>query len=509
MKSIFKKFLFIHWDAILASAGGCLFIYYFTRHSGIGISPDSVTYLSTANNIRDHLSFTDFNGLPMVDFPLGYSSILAIISLLTGAEVVHMIPIMNGLLFSGVLLLTSIIIHGYNQNLPFYKTFFLALLACSPCLLEVYSMLWSETFFLFLILLFIIAIRNYLCSHNLSSLLLVVIIVSVALVTRYAGICLLGTGLFFLIFDGNLTLKRKIKQSIFFTLIGSSLLVTNLIRNGKANGHLTGIREKSIHSVNEILQQIGITISEWLPFFKNQERLATFLFIIILLFGTLFLFYRILQQQYFHTYETIVLCFFVLYAFFIITIASFSRFEDLSSRLLSPLYIPILLLVSQRLVALQPRLVRMKRMALLILLLFFYGGFHYHHFRLNTEAWEGIKDAGIPGYTEDSWAKSPAITFIKANKDQFMAPVIANANDAVYFLTGIHAQSLPHKEIALEVNAFLQKNPFYLFWFVDGENADLVNLDFINRKKNLRLVKELEGNQIFFVSDKTSQSPAK
>ena len=489
MKAVLKKFLFIHWDALLASIGGCLFIYYFTRHSGIGISPDSVTYLSTADNIRDNFSFTDFNGLPMVDFPLGYPSLLAIISLLTGTEVIQLIPILNCILFTGVIILTSVIIQGSQQILPVYKSLFLTLIASSPCLLEVYSMLWSETVFLFLILLFIVAIRNYLDSKNLANLLLVTIIVSVALVTRYAGICLLGTGLFILLFDGDLTLKRKIKHSIFFTLISCSLLITNLIRNSKANGNLTGIREKSIHSVIEILHEIGNTISEWLPFFKNQERMVSFLFIIILFFGILFLFYRILQQQYFHTYETIVLCFFVLYAFFIITIASFSRFEDLSSRLLSPLYIPILLLVSQWLVALQPRLVRMKRMALLILLLFFYGGFHYHHFRLNTEAWEGIKDAGIPGYTEDSWAKSPAITFIKANKDQFMAPVIANANDAVYFLTGIHAQSLPHKEIALEVNAFLQKNPFYLFWFVDGENADLVNLDFINRKKNLRLVR--------------------
>lgn len=509
MKAVLKSFLFFHWDAILASCIGCLFIYYFTRHSGIGISPDSVTYLSTANNIRDHFSFTDFNGLAMVDFPLGYSSILAIISLLTGAEVVQLIPILNGLLFSGVLLLTSIILHGYSQTWPLYKTFFLALMACSPCLLEVYSMLWSETFFLFLILLFVVAIQNYLRSHHLSSLLFVAIIVSLALVTRYAGICLLGTGLFFLLFDGDLTRKRKVKYSILFTLIGVSLLVTNLLRNVMTNGHLTGIREISIHSVTEILQQIGITISEWLPFFKNQEGLATLLFILILSFGTLFLFYRIVQQQFFHKYETIVLCLFVQYAFFMITMASFSRFENLSGRLLSPIYIPMFLVVSQWLVALQPRLVRMQRMGLLIVSLIFYGGFHYHHFHLNAEDWEGIKDAGIPGYTEDSWSKSPAISYIKTNKNQFTAPVIANANDAVYFLTGIHAQSLPHKEIEAEINTFLQKNSFYLFWFVDGENADLVNLDFISSKKSLRLVKEIEGNQIFFVTDKPSQSSAK
>ena len=44
---------------------------------------------------------------------------------------------------------------------------------------------------------------------------------------------------------------------------------------------------------------------------------------------------------------------------------------------------------------------------------------------------------------------------------------------------------------------------------VDGENADLVSLEFIKSKKNLKLVKEIERNQIFFVTDKTSHSSAK
>jgi hypothetical protein len=58
----FSIFISKHWDALIASIVASAFIYFFTRHSGIGISPDSVNYESAATNIRDHFSFTDFNG---------------------------------------------------------------------------------------------------------------------------------------------------------------------------------------------------------------------------------------------------------------------------------------------------------------------------------------------------------------------------------------------------------------------------------------------------------------
>ena len=506
MKSDLSKFLIIHWDAIVASTVSCIFLYYYTRHSGIGVSPDSVMYLSTANNIRDHLSFTDFNNTPLVDFPIGYPTFLAIASFITGIEVIHLLPVINGLLFCGVLIMLSVIILGYQKTSLLYKTCFLSIIACSPCLLEVYTMLWSETFFLFLLLLFIIAIRRYQMFPSGINVIIAAMIACIAFVTRYAGISIVASGLFLLLFDGDLTIIKKIKHIFLFGIISCSLVTVNLIRNIYAAGHLAGIREKAIRSLSENLQQIGTTIAEWLPFCNGHEKGVTILFVLILLLGICFLLYRCLQQQYFHTYETIIYCFFVVYSTFIITIATFSRFENLSSRLLSPLYIPMLLLVSHWVVVGMKRFVRIKRITLLVLLLVLYLGFHYHHYRLNAEAWEGIKDAGIPGYTEDSWAKSPTVAYIKANKDHFTSPVFANANDGVYFLTGIHASPLPHKEIKQEVDAFLQQKSFYLIWFADGENQDLVSLDFIRQQKKLTLVQELDGNKIYFFTDTTNRN---
>lgn len=493
-------FITKHWDALLASVAGCIFIYLFTRHSGIGISPDSVSYESTATNIRNHFSFTDFNGVPLVDFPLGYPSLLALVSFITGKTVLQIAPLLNGILFSGLIILTSIIIEGYKKTSAFYKACILALIACSPFLLEIYSMLWSETWFLFLIVLFIVAINRYFKSYNLTGLFFAAIIAALAFVTRYAGITVIATGLILIFFNDDIPLAKKIKHLIIFGVTASSLAFINLVRNSRVAGHATGVREKALRTLSDNFQQAGSVLTEWLPFLKGQETLATFIFIVLITAAVIILIYHIIQQQYFQSYETAVAGFFIVYCFFLLTIATISRFENLSSRLLSPVYIPLLLTGSSWIVPLLQRSVRVKRIIIVTLTLIVYAGFHIHHYRLNAEAWEGIKDSGMPGYAEGSWRDSPAVAFVKKNKDRFTQPIYANANDAVYFLTGIHAMALPHKEIEKEKEAMLKHPSFYLIWFKDGENTDLVGLDFIRQYKQQVSVEEVEGGAVYFFS---------
>ncbi len=504
MKKLFSIFLTKHWDALLASVAACVFIYYYTLHSGIGISPDSVMYQTTAINIQSHFSFTDFNGLPTVDFPLGYPSFLALFSWISGLTVLQIVPFLNAALFSGVIILTSVIIEGYQQRSPLYKALFLSVLACSPCLLEVYSMLWSETLFIFLGLLFAVSYKSYLRSHTTLQLFWVAVIVAIAFVTRYAGITLLATGGFLLLFDGELSMGKKIKHLFLFGITGVSLVAINLVRNSSAAGHATGVREKALRTLLDNLHQIGGTLSDWLPFIKGYETLATIIFIVILITGIAQLGYRTLQQQYFHTYENIIAGLFVVYALFMIVIATISRFESLSSRLLSPMYIPLLLVGSSWISNTIRYAFGIKKTVVVLISILLYGGFQYNQYRLNAEAWEGIKDAGIPGYTENPWVNSATMAFIKKNKSIFTSPVYSNANDAVYFLSGVHALALPHKEIEAEINVLLEKKTFWLVWLTDGENPDLINLDFIKQHKKIVSIQTMEDGFVYLFSDSTN-----
>ena len=57
------------YDAVPAAIAGFLIIQALCAYSGIGISPDSVVYMSTAQNIHAHRVINDFTNMPVMDFP--------------------------------------------------------------------------------------------------------------------------------------------------------------------------------------------------------------------------------------------------------------------------------------------------------------------------------------------------------------------------------------------------------------------------------------------------------
>ncbi len=490
-----------HWDALLAMISANIFIYLFTRHSGIGISPDSVSYYTAAENIRNHFSFTDFTGLPLIDFPLGYPFFLAACSFVTTISPLAIAPVVNAILFCGVMLFTSIILNGYKKNSRFYKVLLLSILACSPFLLEVYSMLWSETLFIFLSLLFCICVRYYFLSHSYTRLALLSMVTALAFNTRYAGISLVLAGGMLIFFDGGLPIGRKIKHLLYFGNIACSLVFFNLIHNHYVSASLTGVREKALRSVADNIVQVSNVIAEWLPFLKGYTTVAVIIFLVIFTVAIIVVIFRVMQQQYYCSYETIIASFFITYTLFIISVASISRFEDLSNRLLSPVYIPLLLIATSWVPMVMQRSVRIKKNLMLVIALFLYGGIQYHQYQLNAEAWEGIKDAGIPGYSEDSWQTSPTIHFVRQHKKELAPVVYSDAYDAVYFLTRLHAYALPHKEIQKEIDLLLQQPDFSVIWLNDGFNADLIDIDFIKQHKKLVSVKALDDGAIYRFAD--------
>src|ERR1700733_4086323 len=89
-------------DAIIAAIAGFVLIYLFTRHSGIGVSPDSVTYISVAAHIHDHGAWTDFHGDPLIDFPAFYPLFLSAVHWVTGMDCLRSAPVLNGLLFAAL-----------------------------------------------------------------------------------------------------------------------------------------------------------------------------------------------------------------------------------------------------------------------------------------------------------------------------------------------------------------------------------------------------------------------
>jgi len=489
-------------DSFIAAVLGFLVIQLWSSHSGIGVSPDSVIYMSTAANIRHYGLINDFTATPMMDFPAGYPVFLSTIMLVTGLEPMEFAVVLNGLLFAGLIFLSGWMMERFSNRNRVYKIIVLSIIVLSPCLLEVYSMVWSETMFLLLSLLFIRAARYYHLTRGLKGVVILGVIAAFACVMRYAGVSLILLGGFLMVTDRGLSWGKKIAHIALFGLIGISLAAWNMYRNHLLTGTLTGYREKAVTSLGKNLEYFGSVFCDWLPFFDDPYKYPAIVGVICLLVCLAAYLYRLIWQRDEYSYDQIATAYFLVYAFFLLIIASVSRFQQLDSRLMSPLFIPWLWGSSSWIPSVMARLERPKRrilagVALVGALCMEYGQWDMYKFN-----WNGIHYAGIPGYTEDSWVQSPTMDYLR--KDTAMrwpTGVYSNAYEGIWFFTGLVTDLIPHKDLPWDVRELMKEKKFYVVWFDDALNTDLLTVDDIKKYKRLDSAYHFSDGAVYYFTE--------
>jgi hypothetical protein len=486
-------------DSLLFAALGFIIIFVFTRHGGIGIEPDSVVYFSAADNLHVHGTLTDYMNKPVVEFPALYPAFLCGISIISGLSPIAFAPLLNALLFAVIIFLSGWIMEYFLFRSVWYKRAILSCIVLSPGLLEVYSMMWSETLFILLIFLFLIAMHQYFQSYSRKMLIVVAVIASLASITRYAGIVIIATGGILLLLDMKMPWRRKIINLFFYAVISPLPLIVNLIRNYTAGGSMTGMRQTSITSLSKNLHDVGSVFYDWLPFLHGHYSGSAWLMVCVLAALAWLCLRQFFRTRRITTYEDMATWFSFIYLLFIVAIASVSRFEPLNARFLSPAFIPLLWSGTTLLSAVYSKVsVSLKKSAAVLAAVIFLC-FQYGQVNADYETWDGIKDEGIPGYTEDSWKYSQTVQFIQHDSLQLEKgyTIYSNANDAIYFFTRHVGKFLPRKEIGSDVQDFLHCRHCYVVLFNDGDDPELFSIDSLINVKKMRLLKQFSDGAIY------------
>ncbi|HVM86669.1 MAG TPA: hypothetical protein VMT76_00680 [Puia sp.] len=505
MSKILKLLRLKHYDTIVAAFAGFLIIYAYTSHSGIGISPDSVVYLSTARNIHAHHGFVDFDNRPLVIFPLLYPIFLSFVMLITSLDPMSFAPLLNGCLFAIFIYMAGRMMERFVNHSRWYQQIALFTLTLSPCLLEIYSMLWSETLFLILLLSFIIFLNKYLNFPAVKNLLFVAMVTGLACVLRYAGITLIATGIGMIVLSFNMPLRKKIPHAFLFAVISSSFLVLNLVLNHIHSSTLTGNREKSITSLFDNIYYFGYVMCDWLPLPENNYTIALITASALIIVFSVVFFRRYFGKIHFESYENISTGFFAFYGLFMILSATFSRYETFSSRLVSPAFIPMVWGGSSMIMLYRDSVSPKRRLWVTVITLFIFGCFQVNQLKDDFENWDGIKDAGVPGYTEDPWNKdSEIVNFLRENYKSFHPAYsrYSNSDEAVYFYTGLSCHMLPHKQSNDEKKDFYSSGKCYLIWFDDTNNSDLISLEEAVQHRNMAILYQFSNGAIYISTDK-------
>jgi hypothetical protein len=360
-------------------------------------------------------------------------------------------------------------------------------------------MLWSETIFILFLVLFIMAMHRYINAGSRKALLAAAVVTALACITRYAGVCIIATGGLVILLNSKSSWRKRFIDGIVFGIIAASLFVINISRNYQVSETLTGYREQSVTSFIQNLHNTGIVFLNWVGFTNYNDVVAVIIPAIIIMALVVICLRNYFREKNIGSFETLTAFLALIYLLFIIITATISRFEALNSRFISPAFIFLLLGITSWMPTFFSQSARKTKQFAVATVVLIFLGFQFGQFDADAKTWDMVKDAGIPGYTEDGWTQSPTVLFVEKNLVSFKKnyTIYSDATDAIYWFTHRPGKYLPGKRDDIEIQEFLDDRHCYVVWFNDGEDDDRIDKNFLTQVKKMKLIKQFEDGSIY------------
>jgi len=500
-----------HWViSLAAAAASMILVISMTSRFGIGISPDSACYISIAENIVAGNGYAIYDLQPAVAWPPLYPTVLVLAELFN-IDYSLWARILNVLLAGGIVLVTSLwLLNNFGLSLLSLIGILGTLL--SSALLSVAKFAWTEPMFNLLVLLFLFAAIRSGKTPERKDILLLSILAALATMTRYIGVTLIGFYLLWLWISG-LPPKTKLKYSLIFGGLSMAPLVIWLIRNYSITSTLTGYRaSSSVPVLKNILYTLD-TFSVWL-FATNLY--VEFRILIFCLLLALLLTFLVREGSSLMPLENakekmqLFGSFTLIYVLYLIIVSSIVAFDRIDYRLLSPVYVPILLLVIVVIDSISISGKWLKQAAAIfsvMWIVFLSAG-------LFKEVRDNFSD-GAGGYSTKRWQNSELAAYLNQNTPE--GRTYSNIPDGIYALTGLSASMSPAKyprhspelktdDLDLLTTRLNEQENVYLAWFNYNSRRLLYEPDELSSNFDLILIKEKSDGALYRLSNKSAGS---
>jgi hypothetical protein len=199
-----------------------------------------------------------------------------------------------------------------------------------------------------------------------------------------------------------------------------------------------------------------------------------------------------------------VIVFAVVYGLFIVVSASISRYERINSRLIAPMFIPLLISctswVPDVLQLIKNIWIKYALSGVAVLMML---AFEYSTVLVDYQRYDDENDYGVPGYSDDSWNKSEFVVYLRQHKHLFKPgiPIYTDADEAVYLFTGMSSTLIPHKLQTDQVQKLYQVKRFYMIWFDSLYNSELVSLTEIMKHKKLVKIGGVKNGEVYYYDE--------
>ncbi len=331
------------WFLVAMGVLGAALVAICIRLYGPGLSPDSVGYISIARNLASGGTYRNYGGGVAPEWPPLYPILAAILQKLTGIDALTTTGLINVLSHGLTVYASGLLLSRIARHSPLAKHLGTVAIAISPALLAVSVMAWTEPLFICCLVLFLLVGHQIVAGEQRRlPLLLLTLFAALAALTRYIGVVLIPVGaLVILLFYTIEPLKRLAVSGLFS--LGALVPVGAWVwRNHRLTGTLMGSRSPSIFTLSDNLGFTLGTIRAWfLPEKAAPARFGLAIAVGLLGFVVWVLLRRRIKSP--ETRAAFALPAFLLmvaYLVFLIVSSTTTAYDQISNRLVVPIYVP-------------------------------------------------------------------------------------------------------------------------------------------------------------------------
>lgn len=439
---------------------------------GLGLSADSINYLSIAKNISTDFSFTtsitewNFEGTKYWNayWPPLYP-ITLILPNIIGSELAFIF--FNGLLLSLTIILSVKLMERITIGSKIRILLAAILIVFSRWILWTFCFFLSETLFIPLVIAYLLLFDNLIKDRSDKNYILLLTVTCLLSLTRYIGI-------FFYLPIILLTIPShfifQVKRIIYFVVSVIPFFVILFI-NFLETGKLFGVRAQNNDSSFDLFRTIFDGAGRWMTGIKVNTGLG-----IIFVSGFVILISILLYQLFRKGKEInrIIIISTLVYLFAILFSALTEKLEKFGFRFISPVFIPLALMVVSVTINLKKRIFYS-----FIIISFLISSFVLVRFVISN------RNYGIGVFASGEWISSQTINYLKQNWDG--RNIYSNYAEPIQFYTG-HATKIITDEKNM-IEKMISK--------VKREHAAVViiNSNSRNQPGTVEIIKKVSANQ--------------
>lgn len=413
----------------LGAVGGFVVVWLATARYGIGVSPDSVSYISAARNLLVGEGLVRFDGLQFVLWPPLFPALLALIGL-PGIDPLLGSRLLNAAAFGLSVPVAALLLRRCLQSRALAAIGTVAVLSAPP-LLYVATKAWTEPVFVLLALSLALFLSRWLETARPRDLVLAVVAAALLPLDRYIGAALVPVAALAVLLWRPGPWRGRVRPALLLLGVPLVALGAWLLRNHLVAGAVTGQR---------IAPSLGFAPSLELTLhgIAGPFLLPLPLFGLVALAALALPFVRPSRPA---TPRRLAVLVALAYVGGLLLAAATTAIDGLDSRMTAVLYPFLVVLFLSCFEDLAARLRSRPVRLLLAALAGFWLILQANRSLALVRDWRSL---GAGGYSLAEWQDSPTAAWLRENPVE--PPVYSNAPDAAYILAGVPARLAPTRD---------------------------------------------------------------